>query len=224
MANRPALSLFVTGTDTGVGKTRVAVRLVETLRASGLRAVGFKPILCGEDRSDAEALAQASGELDLDEINPVWLNTPAAPLSARIAGESAAAKVDRCLIIDTYEALMTRFDAVIIEGAGGREVPLTETETFAQLARSFAAPVVVVAANRLGVLNHTRLTVDAVRRDGLPCVGVLLNEISPPDPADVARRTNLEALRLSLPDIPIDPVDWNDEGPFPEALRLRLFP
>ncbi|MCB1232255.1 MAG: dethiobiotin synthase [Verrucomicrobiae bacterium] len=220
-------ALFVTGTDTGVGKTRIAARMIETLRASGIRAVGYKPVLSGPDRSDAEILWRASGgESDenaqtVDEVNPVWLNIPAAPLSARLAGESEAGRIDRCLLIDRFEALAMRFDFVVIEGTGGWEVPIDETTTFADLAKSFGAPVVVVAANRLGVLNHTLLTVEAIRRRDLECVGVILNEIAAPDPDDLARQTNLETLRLCL-DRPVEPGDWNATGPFPSEILSRF--
>lgn len=219
--------LFVTGTDTGVGKTRVAVRLLETLKAQGVRAAGFKPILSGEDRDDADQLWRASadfdaGSLSIDEVNPIWLKIPAAPLSARLAGETAAGTIDRCRILDTFEALATRHEVVIIEGAGGWDVPLTETSSFADLAVEFDAPVLVVAANRLGVLNHTRLTVKAVQQTRLEVAAVILNEISPPDPADVARATNLEALRLTLPSLAVEGMDWEATGPFSEAVRRSL--
>ncbi len=228
MPARSQRHLFVTGTDTGVGKTRVAARLIESLRAVGARAVGYKPVLSGEDRGDALALWRASGGGGeetvpaIDEINPVWLRTPVAPLSARLAGETAAGEIDRCLLIDTFESLAARHDSVIVEGAGGWEVPLTESETFATLARTLALPVLVVAANRLGVLNHTLLTVGAVRRAGLGIAAVILNEIAPPDPDDVARATNLKALRRCLPDIIIEPVAWEESGPFPSATLARL--
>lgn len=200
----PAPALFVTGTDTGVGKTRVAAGLVRSLRSRGIRAVGFKPILCGEDRSDADILLAASWSPDdeaplltLDEVNPVWLRNPVAPLAAPLLGETTPP--DRSAILATWAALTARYDFVVIEGAGGWEVPLTATETFADLAKAFAAPVLVVAADRLGVLNHTKLTVDAVIRAGLTCEGIVLNETTPPDPDDLARRTNREALRLMFP-------------------------
>ena len=213
-------ALFVTGTDTGVGKTRVAARLVKSLRSSGIEAVGFKPVLSGPDRGDAEALWRASGggEIEaaptIDEVNPVWLQIPAAPLSAALAGEAEAGKISRCLLLDSFEALATRYEFVVIEGAGGWEVPITETESFADLAQAFAEPVLVVAANRLGVLNHTLLTVAAVRQRGLDCRGVVLNEIAPPDPDNAARATNLEVLRRCLPDLPVQPMAWEAEGDF----------
>ena len=209
-----AHALFITGTDTGVGKTWVAAGLIRSLRARGIRAVGFKPILCGEDRTDAEILRDASRfsaddppDLSLDEVNPVWFRRPVAPLAVPLLGETTP--LDRCAILDTWESLATRFEFVVIEGAGGWEVPLTETATFAELAKAFAAPVLVVAANRLGVLNHTKLTVDAIIRDGLDCAGIVLNEVTPKDAADVARMTNLSVLRQMFRGLPVVQVEWN---------------
>ena len=220
--------LFVTGTDTGVGKTRVSVRLLDTLRSLGIRAAGFKPVLSGESRDDADQLFGAShgsdsGALTIDEVNPVWLKIPAAPLSARIAGEAAAGEIDACRILDTFEALAIRHEALVIEGAGGWDVPIDETRSFADLAAQLRAPVLLVAANRLGVLNHTRLTVRAIEAAGLELAGILLNEIAPPDPDDVARQVNLETLRLSMPGVPfIEPMGWEESDPFPEKVLGTL--
>lgn len=215
-----ARSLFVAGTDTGVGKTRVAAGLIRSLRRRGIDAVGFKPVLCGPDRDDAEVLLAASlspgvspaaPAPGLDEVNPAWFRHPVAPLSAALLGETRP--LDRRAILAAWEILSSRHEAVVIEGAGGWEVPLTATETFADLAREFAAPVLVVAANRLGVLNHTRLTVDAIGRAGLPCRGILLNETGPDDPDDAARRTNGAALRLLFPDLPLWHLAFGGELP-----------
>lgn len=228
MAAHSARCLFVTGTDTGVGKTRVAVRLLETLKARGVRAAGFKPVLSGASRDDAEQLQGASdsspdtGLPSIDIVNPVWLQIPAAPLSARLAGETAAGEIDRYRIFDAFEALAIRHEVVIIEGAGGWDVPITETSSFADLAVEFGAPVLIVAANRLGVLNHTRLTVTAVRQSGLPMAAIVLNEITPPDPENAARQTNLEVLRLTLPDLPVHPVGWEEPAPLSDELLGAL--
>lgn len=201
---RDRQALFITGTDTGVGKTRVAAAIIRALRRRGIAAAGFKPILCGPDRSDAEILLDATGpdqRLTLDQVNPCWIRQPLAPLAAGVA-------IDRCAILDTWESLATRFPTVVIEGAGGWEVPITPTQTFACLAREFDAPVLVVAANRLGALSQVKLTVDAIVRAGLPCAGIALNETAPPDPADPARATNRETLRQMHPGLPVWPVDW----------------
>ena len=194
---------FITGTDTGVGKTRVAAAIVRSLRRRGIAAVGFKPVLCGPDRSDAHVLHEASGDprLTLDQVNPCWIRPPLAPLAAGVP-------IDRCAILDTWEMLAIRFDHVVIEGAGGWEVPLTATETFADLAKEFGAPVWIVAANRLGALSQVKLTVDAIARTGLPCAGIVLNEILPPDPTDLARATNAEALRQMHPTLPVKQMAW----------------
>lgn len=224
----PARCLFVTGTDTAVGKTRVSIRLLESLRSRGVRAAGFKPVLSGENRDDADQLLAAShgaeaGTLSVDEVNPVWLKIPAAPLSARIAGETEAGEIDACRILDTFESLAFRHEALVVEGAGGWDVPIDEDRSFADLAAQLGAPVLVVAANRLGVLNHTRLTVRAIEAARLEVAGIILNEIAPPDAGDIARMVNLETLRLSMPGIPfIEAMGWREDGPFSAGVMDSL--
>lgn len=172
--------LFITGTDTGVGKTYAAALLLRHLRGErGQDAVGFKPICCG-GREDAEALHAASGGdaiLPLNAVNPVWLRAPAAPYAAAmVEGRS----VDVALVRETFTALRTRHQVVVVEGIGGWLVPIDRTFTVADLAAEFGLPVVVVVRNRLGALNHAALTVGAVRAGGLPCAGFVFNE-GPPD-------------------------------------------
>lgn len=197
----PARSLFVTGTDTGVGKTRIARLILEALRARGLRAFGFKPVACG-DRADAEALRAASTDGEstpLDAINPVHFPEALAPIAVD------AGAPDRCRIIDGFEALASQADWVIVEGAGGWEMPLTPEWSMADLAADLAAPVLLVAANRLGVLNHAKLTILAIRRRGLPISGIVLNdtEARAPSGLDRVRETNLESIRRMVPDLPV---------------------
>lgn len=188
--------LFVTGTDTEVGKTRVSSALVSALRGRGVDAVGMKPIECG-GRQDAETLLHASGRSDLalDEINPVFLSEPVAP-----AAVTPPFVVDLEGLKASFEELGGRADFVVVEGAGGWLVPLDETHTMASLAEVLGLPVLVVAANRLGVLSHTLLTIRAVERSGLDCAGVYLNTIGEKD--DPARRTNGNLLARLLPGVP----------------------
>ena len=196
--------LFVTGTDTGVGKTYVTTRLVRRLRAQGIDAVGFKPICCG-GRDDAEALLSAAdGALSLNEVNPVWLRAPASPYAASLIENRA---VDLDLIREGYRRLHERHEAVLVEGVGGWLVPIQQDFTTADLATEWGLPVLIVVGNRLGSLNHTALTVCAVRAAGLDCLGVVLNSGAPPTPdpspddQTLAQATNggvLEAW-LSLP-------------------------
>lgn len=189
--------LFITGTDTGVGKTWVATRLISELRRQGHNAVGMKPVECGE-REDSEALLRASGgHLPLDGINPISLSEPLAP--AAIAG---APKIETDLILARYHVLAESHRPVIVEGAGGWLVPLDRERTMADIAIALALPVVVVARNRLGVLNHTLLTVRAILDSGLECLAVFLND-HPSDAAELSRSSNAEVLRDCLDGIPV---------------------
>jgi dethiobiotin synthetase len=193
------MSIFVTGTDTGVGKTRVAAMLVRELRAAGTDAVGFKPICCG-GREDAEVLADASGGFaTLNDVNPVWLRPPVAPYTASMIEGRA---VDLDLVRKTFARLRTEHEVVIVEGAGGWLVPVTRDFSMADLAMEFALPVLVVSANRLGVINHTLLTVAAIRSSGLRCAGVILNHPHAPTDGDPAVLTNRSVLEELL-DVPV---------------------
>lgn len=192
------MHFFVTGTDTDVGKTYVACLLIRALRQAGIDAVGMKPICCG-DRADAEALQAASGgAVSLNAINPVWLRTPAAPYTAAMIEERP---IDLALIRDAFGQLKAAHQAVVVEGVGGWMVPIADGYFIRDLAREFALPVFVVAANRLGALNHTLLTVEAVQQAGLRCLGTIWNEVAPasaPTPATAMNRAVFEAL-IELP-------------------------
>lgn len=193
-------SCFVTGTGTGVGKTWFTVQLLTALRSSGIDAVGFKPIVCGDD-SDAVALAAASDHvIPVEEINPVWLRTPASPFTAcQVEGRT----VDIPFILEKFTALQSRFPRVIVEGAGGWRVPIRRDYFISDLAAEFALPILLVIHNKLGALNEALLTIEAIRRDGLPFLGYHLNEITPP--TDIAEITNAAILEdilgpgLSIP-------------------------
>ncbi len=192
------MSIFITGTDTGVGKTRVAALLVRALRAAGTDAVGFKPICCG-GREDAVALAEAAGGVALNDVNPVWLRPPVAPYAAAMI---EGRMVDLALVRGKFAELRAAHAAVIVEGAGGWLVPVTRDFSMADLAAEFALPVLVVAANRLGVINHTLLTVAAIRASGLKCAGVILNQAHPPADDDAAVVTNAGVLGELLAALP----------------------
>ena len=199
--------MFVTGTDTGVGKTHFTCRILRQLRRDGIDAVGYKPLCCGE-RDDAIALARASDMTNLDAINPVWLRSPLAPWAA---AREEKRPFDHQLILDGFEALRSQHACVVIEGAGGWEVPLAGSETMADLAVALAAPVLVVAANRLGALNHTILTVHAIQSRDLTCTGVVLNQTEAATDSDPAARTNQEVLKAFLPDLPITMTEFQGD-------------
>lgn len=213
------MSLFLTGTDTGVGKTHTAMQLLRAGRAAGLQCAGMKPICCG-DRDDAQRLLAASSEgLTIDELNPIWLKTPAAPLSASLIEQ---VEIDEHQLIEKQRALEERFDSVIVEGVGGWLVPIRRDFFVADLAALMKLPVLVVAMNRLGCLNHTILTVRSVVAHGLVCAGVLLN--SPDSVSDIATTTNADILRQVL-DVPIvSSLPEERAGLSPEWRAITGFP
>lgn len=178
------MNYFITGTDTGVGKTRVAKLILETLRADGIDAVGYKPVSSG-DRSDAEILAAASGGIPLDEVNPAHFQNALAPAVAAMLENRT---LDCGALIAGYQKLAAKHEVVIVEGAGGWEVPLADGYRISDLAADLDLPVILVAANRLGSLNHILLTTAAIRTRGLRCAGIYLNQLE--DEMDTAMITN----------------------------------
>jgi dethiobiotin synthetase len=191
------MNLFLTGTDTGVGKTHTAVELLRAARAIGLRCAGMKPICCG-DRSDAERLlAASSGGLTIDELNPIWLKTQATPLSASLIEQVA---IDEQRLVEALRKLEERYDFVLVEGVGGWLVPIRHDFFVSDLAAQMKLPVLVVAQNRLGCLNHTILTVRSIIAHGLVCAGVVLSENA--GLTDIASKTNADILRQII-DVPI---------------------
>ena len=205
------MSLFITGTDTGVGKTHIAARLLHLLRASGTRCAGMKPICCG-DRRDAERLAAGSDGLTINDVNPVWLKTPAAPIVGSLM-EKAPVDVEK--ILAAFQTLQERVEHIIVEGPGGWLVPIRPDYFVSDLAAAMKLPVLVVAQNRLGCLNHAALTVRSVAAYELRCVGLILN--STEMASDIAGLTNADILKQIL-NVPLLaglgenltelPVDW----------------
>lgn len=180
----PGMSFFVTGTDTGVGKTYVTRLILETLRREGIDAVGYKPVACG-DRDDATALAAASGGLSLDEVNPFYLQSAVSPYVAGLLENKTLNPED---LLAGYRYLASAHPMVIVEGVGGWEVPIAPNYRVSDLAKDLGLPVILVAANRLGALNHILLSIDAIRAKGLTCAGIILNQLG--DELDTAQITN----------------------------------
>jgi dethiobiotin synthetase len=199
-------SFFITGTDTGVGKTFFTCWLVRAWKAEGHAAAALKPISAG-DRDDALRLREAAdSRLTLDEINPFHFREPAAPL---FAARTENRSIDFTVVNREIEAVRSRFSHLAVEGIGGWRVPLAPGYDVRAWARDLDFPVVVVARATLGTLNHTLLTVESIRAAGLACAGVVVNagpeENSSPDAGspdlDFARRRNGALLRdlLGLP-------------------------
>ncbi|MEP6777926.1 MAG: dethiobiotin synthase [Chthoniobacterales bacterium] len=214
------MSFFVTGIDTAVGKTHVATQLLLAARAAGLRCAGMKPICCG-DRADAEQLLAASSDgLTIDEVNPIWFKTPAAPFAASLIEQTT---VNEKALIDRLRDLEKRFEVVVVEGVGGWLVPIRANFYVSDLAAKMGLPVLIIAMNRLGCLNHTMLTVQGVKSAGLVCAGVVMNELHAV--SDIATNTNIEVLR-KLIDVPVLPVPLaGDLTPkWMEVLGIRVSP
>jgi dethiobiotin synthetase len=185
--------LIITGTDTGVGKTYFACLLVKALREAGVDAVGYKPVCCGE-RTDAELLLAAAESAEpIEAVNPVWYQAPVAPAVAAELESKPVALSEYC---DHAEDLAARHEVIVMEGVGGWEVPLTQKETFADLAEALGWPVILVAANRLGMLNHALLTEHAIRDRGLTLAALVMNHLA--EERDVAMVTNRAILAERL--------------------------
>jgi dethiobiotin synthetase len=210
------VNFFITGTDINVGKTYITKLLVESLRAEGKYAVGFKPISCG-DRDDATILAAASGNLPLDEVNPLHFSSAVAPHVAALLENKT---INPAEIIASYQTISGNYDPVIVEGAGGWEVPITETYFVSDLAKDLNIPVILVAANRLGALNHILLTLAAIEAKGLKCAGIILNQLE--DEMDTPMITN-KGILASLTDIPVlDHIIHNQDFLSPELMDLLM--
>ena len=190
------MSFFVTGTDTGVGKTHVTRLILDGLRGVGVDAVGYKPVACG-DRDDAKILSEASGGLTIEEVNPVYLKSPVAPY---VAGLLENRGIDPAELVAGFRRLAAAHRTVVVEGAGGWEVPIAAGYRISDLAAELGLPVVLVAANRLGALNHILLTLGAIRARGLTCAGIILNQLD--DELDTAMITN-KGLMEELTGVPL---------------------
>lgn len=210
MELHPALrqSLFITGTDTEVGKTTVAVALLRALVATGQRVAAMKPVAAGATMTshgwrndDALDLAAAANvNIPYEWLNPCCLPTPTAPhLAARDAGVS----IDIPAIVSAFEQIKARSDLIIVEGAGGWLAPITagaegRFQTMREVALALGLPVVMVVGLRLGCLNHALLTAAAIEASGLPLAGWIANPVDPHF-ADAGRYVDSLAAHLAAP-------------------------
>lgn len=199
---------FVTGTDTGVGKTTVSCALLRAFAAQGKKAVGMKPVVAGSENGrwhDVEQLIAASNiRAEREYVNPYALHPPISP---HIAAQQAGIDIDIAGIERAYQALSSQADIVIVEGAGGFLVPLNAQQTGADLARALNLPVILVVGMRLGCLNHALLTAQAIHASGLPFAGWVANCI---DPQMRTLQENIATLeqRLESPLLGIIPPDF----------------
>jgi dethiobiotin synthetase len=207
-------SLFIAGTDTGVGKTWIAVRLLRALAASGLRASGMKPVAAGAmmtpaglRNEDALQLAGAGNvALSYETLNPYCLVQATSP---HIAARNASISIEIDKIVSRYAVISAKSDVVVVEGAGGWLAPVGEPAvqgetgpTMADVAAALALPVVLVVGMRLGCISHALLTADSIRARGLQLAGWFANPIDAeflPASAGYAAYVNALAQRLPAP-------------------------
>ena len=177
-------SIFVTGTDTDVGKTRISVALMELLQQQGNRVAGMKPIASGCEQTadglrndDALQLKrQANIDVPYDIINP-YAFAPA--ITPHIAAQQADVEIDIAKIKDNFKQIKQQADAVVVEGAGGWLVPLNNSQTMEDLALALDLPIILVVGIKLGCINHALLTVKAIEDSGLILQGWVANQIEP---------------------------------------------
>ena len=181
---------FITGTDTEVGKTYVTFALLRDLRRRGLPAAGYKPMACG-DRGDARAmLAAGDPQADINAVNPIYLRAATAPY---IAAELEQRTLTMEELLAGYRRLAEQgYGPILVEGAGGWEVPIAPGITMADFAVALGLPVVVVIGNKLGAVNHAVMTVKGIRARGLECRALVLNHIG--EAWDTAAVTNRKLI------------------------------
>ena len=191
---------FITGTDTGVGKTHFAVAMINALKARGKTVAGMKPVAAGCEitkyglrNDDAIKLQQASSiELPYELVNPYAFEPAIAP---HIAAQETNVVIDLAHIKNCYEKIAAKADVVIVEGAGGWLVPLSETATMADIALELQLPVILVVGMRLGCLNHALLTADSIQAKGAKLAGWVANQIY----SDIEKlENNIKSLRQRL--------------------------
>ena len=191
------MSYFVTGTDTGVGKTFISCALLHAFAEQGLRVVGMKPVAAGCDENnineDVKQLRSASNILaSLGQINPYSLTHPIAP---HIASRNIGISINFKRILTSFHELLSQADEVIVEGVGGFKVPLNEKQDTAELAQQMKLPVILVVGIRLGCINHALLTADVITAYKLRLAGWVANVLDANMPA---LRENIATLEQRL--------------------------
>ncbi len=196
-----AKGLFITGTDTGVGKTRCATGLISALCIRGFSVGAMKPVAAGAVQTSAgvrnddalQLMAATSLTVPYELVNPYCFAEPIAPHIAAAINDDP---IDIERIITAYEEITHQADYTVVEGVGGWRVPLNNRETTVELAERMALPVVLVVGIRLGCLNHSLLSVESINRASVPLAGWIANSI---DPHCANREENIGYLKEHIP-------------------------
>ena len=198
---KPPVSYFVTGTDTDVGKTRIACGILEYARQRGLSSAAVKPMAAGCEQTtdgfkneDALELIDAMTlSLPYSQVNPIALEPAIAP---HIAAEQVGVEVSATQLTEYCRKILNLESGItLVEGAGGWRVPINRTETFADVANMLNVPVILVVSMRLGCINHAMLSLEAIRRDGLSVFGWVANRV---DAEMSCYQENLETLKRQI--------------------------
>lgn len=219
------MEFFVTGTDTGCGKTLVTLAFMEKLRESGGRVTGMKPVAAGaettaEGQRNEDALAiqaRCSHPVPYELVNPCCLRTPAAP---HLAAAAEGRKIRVETILDAAARLRNASDHFVVEGAGGWRVPLTEDWDMADLACRLELPVVLVVGLKLGCINHALLSAESILNTGKTLLGWVANSLEPGMPLEAGNIATLEQ-RIDAP--LLGHIPWQPEAdPVRAAAHLQL--
>lgn len=217
-----AKGFFITGTDTGVGKTIITGAVISALKACGINTCGMKPFETG-CRRQGDMLIPADGlfikgisemDEDISHIAPYCFETPAAPL---VASEMEGIYIDLSTVISAFTGLAGKYGAVVVEGAGGILVPVKRNYFMSDLIRDLGLPAIVVTRPSLGAINHSLLTVRYALKEGLAVAGIAINFCMPPDNS-IAERTNPEIIRQMSP-VPVIGLFPHLEPPDYENIR-----
>ena len=214
-------TFFVTGTDTGVGKTLMSAGLLLAAKERGLSTAALKPVAAGCEvtaeglRNDDALLLQSviTQSLAYEQINPIALEPAIAP---HIAAQQARRVLSVDRLAGFCRGVLNQADFTLVEGAGGWRVPLNSAETLADLARTLQLPVILIVGIRLGCINHAMLTVEAIARDGLPLAGWVANIIDPDMPCQQENIVSLQQ-RLAAPCLGV--VPYLGQGASPAQLK-----
>jgi dethiobiotin synthetase len=203
-------AFFVTGTDTEIGKTHVSCLLLKQYAAQGLKVIGMKPIAAGCELIDGEwvnddvqrLVAASNVQAPIELINPYCFKEPIAP---HLAAEKVGVTIEIQTIVNAFKQLQTMADVVIVEGAGGFLVPLNADDDMSDLAIALGIPTILVVGMRLGCINHSLLTVEAIKARSLRLHGWVANHI---DPRMDVQKENIKTITLQLGLAPMLVSEW----------------
>ncbi len=203
-------AFFVTGTDTEIGKTHVTCLLLRQYAAQGLKVIGMKPIAAGCELVDGEwvnddvqrLVAASNVQAPMELINPYCFKEPIAP---HLAAEKAGVTIDIDVIVSAFKQLQAMADVVIVEGAGGFLVPLNASDNMADLAIALGIPTILVVGMRLGCINHSLLTAEAIKARRLMIHGWVANHI---DPEMDVQKENIQTITQQLGLDPLLVSEW----------------